>query len=69
MVYWIMNKIKRPKRTMLITVSNYAKRIGTTRQTVYNHIKTCSVVTEVIDGVTFIRVLRDDRVEKDKRVQ
>lgn len=41
-------------RTKLITVTNYAKKKGVERQTVYNWVKSKQVVSVDIDGVMFI---------------
>lgn len=42
-------------RTKLKTVTNYAKEIGVTRQTVYNMAKEERVKIVVIDGVQFVQ--------------
>lgn len=41
-------------RTKLMTVRNYAVKMGVTSQQVYNWIKAKKVKAEKIDGVTFI---------------
>ena len=43
-------------RTKLVTVSNYADKIGKTRQTVHNMIKKKEVKTVEIDGVIFVKL-------------
>jgi hypothetical protein len=43
-------------RTKLRTVKNYAKDQGLERQRVYYLIRTGKLTTEVIDGVTFIKL-------------
>ena len=43
-------------RTKLITVTNYAKKYGMTRQTVYNKAKSKEVKIVEIDGVKFIDI-------------
>ena len=43
-------------RTKLKTVTNYAKDIGVTRQTVYNMAKDKKVKIVVIDGVQFVQI-------------
>jgi len=43
-------------RTKLMTVSNYAKLIGTTRQTIHNKIKNKELKTIKIDGVLFVKL-------------
>jgi len=40
--------------TKLMTVPNYAKRIGVPKQTIYYQVKVGSIDYVVIDGVTFI---------------
>jgi predicted transcriptional regulator len=49
-----MEKLK-IDHTKLVTVSNYAERIGKTRQTIHNMIKNKELKTIKIDGVLFIK--------------
>jgi len=41
-------------RTKLTTVTNYAKKKGVERQTVYNWVKSKKITTVEIDGVLFV---------------
>ena len=50
-----MNTLK-IDRTKLRTVKNYAKDQGVDRQRVYYLIRKGELKTEIIDGVTFIKV-------------
>jgi len=50
-----MEKLKIDK-TKLITVTNYAKREGDTRQTIYAREKAGTIKLVVIDGVRFVEL-------------
>jgi hypothetical protein len=43
-------------RTKLLTITNYAKREGLTRQAVHYQIKEKQLETVKIDGVVFVRI-------------
>lgn len=43
-------------RTKLITVSNYAKKIGKERQTIYNWAKNGQIKIIEIDGIKFVDI-------------
>jgi predicted transcriptional regulator len=43
-------------RTKLKTVTNYAKELGVTRQTIYNKIKSGELTSVKIDDVVFIKL-------------
>lgn len=47
-------KSKTIDRTKLLTVTNYAKKKGLTRQAVHYQIKEKQLKTVIIDGVVFI---------------
>lgn len=43
-------------KTELLTVANYAKKIGKTSQWVYKLIKSGKIKGQIIDGVQFVEV-------------
>jgi len=44
------------KRNKLMTVTNYAKQIGVSKQGVYRRVKDKTIPHRYIDGVPFIKV-------------